>query len=162
MRTHKLALLCMVLWLVLAGLFAGLGFLHGGTPYPGEGFYWESAQHDAVGFGGLGVAVATFVSGGIFATRSVRAHGLERGWAALLVLLSSVLGAVLPPLLMFLVLRSGQWDAGDGQLMALLTALLTVPGGFIAYVVLTLCVLYVPRKLMPNPASPVDGGIASQ
>ena len=131
----------MVLWLVLAVLFAGLGFLHGGTPYPGDGFYWESAQYDAVRFGGPGVAVATFVSAGIFAIGSVRAHRLDRGWAALLVLLLSVLGAVVPPLLMFLLLRSGQWDNGDGKFMALLTALLTVPGGFIAYVVLTICVL---------------------
>jgi len=127
-------------WLALVALAAIYGFILGGTSIPGGGFYWDHATEDAVELGGFGLLAATLIVPGVFAVLRVRS-GLSRGLGILLVAISSMLAAVLPP---FIVASSVRGEAGMG--VRVFFAPLCAVSGVLGFIILTFCVLFVRRK----------------
>ncbi len=93
------ALRLILLWLATVILFALFGWFTD-EPYSGythDGpFYTDLRFETAVGFAAIGVGIASCLVVGLRVIAGVRSRRLSRGWAALLVLVSSVIATVLP------------------------------------------------------------------
>ena len=123
-----------LIWLVLVGLFTAYGYFS---------LSIFSASQSAVACGADGIGVATIVVVGLFVLIRVRAHNLGRGVAVLLSAIASALAGILPPIVM---MSSGLYSSGEAAKLPSFTGMITLVGGVLAFNVLTLCVLLVPRK----------------
>jgi len=148
------------IWLAILVCFMGYGvWLSRG---PSGTIYLRDAIESAVLFGALGLGVATCVTMGWVLISRVRSWCLHRHWAVLLLAASSVVSAMLTPLVFFVVghiplpeeIRFSPDDmllsSGEPGIPMLAIMFIMVCFAILAFLVPTVCV-FLPRKLaIPN------------
>lgn len=141
----------MFLWIIVAGSFTAYGFF--GPGFEGGPFDWGYALQWALDWGSLGIGIATYLVAGLYAIHRARRGSLAKWLGILLVLFSSAVGIVVPPLLMGV---SGLFH-GEGGLTILFQAVLSVHLGIVAFIVFTIIILCI-RLEAPTKITGANAG----
>jgi hypothetical protein len=86
------ALVLTLLWLIIATCFVGYGFY--AVDYPSR----ENVLESVIGFGAIGVGVASCVVAGAILLNRFHSQRLTKAWTVVLLLTSSIVSTILPAL----------------------------------------------------------------
>jgi hypothetical protein len=84
-------------WLFLVVVFAGYGFIHSGNQLRGDSFSMPFAVEGAILTGGLGVGIATCVTGGLMILANLQANRFGKGTAILHLFTCTLVSTVSTP-----------------------------------------------------------------
>ena len=146
MTTRRLILL----WFVLAALFDAIGFYLGGlltdTEMYGLAFWRDSHRvfgvvEALIVYGGIGFTAATCIVIGLRLVSRVSCGALKRSSAVLAALITSLVSAVIPLIVLFCVCSSDL--RGEGAMVLVFQAMWTLGVGvftFVIFSIITLCI----------------------
>jgi hypothetical protein len=127
-----------ILWSVLWAAYAGLVFLWSA----GGGSFGDRLAGPLILLG-MGVSLVTGLGAGLCSMELARRNRLKKRRAILAVLVTSVVSAIVPPLIWLVT----SWAAGDPKgLNAVVLAFVTFPFGIIGFVAFNLGILCTPAK----------------
>ena len=140
-----------LLWVGLIVLFACYGFFG-----PGESdTHYDTAYREALMYGAFGIGVATCPTVGLFLIGRTRSHGLGKGWALLILALSTALSIATAPLAMAAAddaLFNGRIFHGESGLLIYAVAVWTLALGALGFIVFAICILCTRGRCCPTRA----------
>jgi hypothetical protein len=143
MKPRTLIILCssMVVVFTIIGFFSawqeeGYLFL--------DAFFWSYALLQIVFFAGIGLAIAISLGAGMHFVRRVRSGVLGKGLATIFILCWSVVGAILPPIVMIVIASSKL--GGESAMALFLQAAVTTGIGVVGFLVFASVIAIIRRQ----------------
>jgi hypothetical protein len=156
----RLTLQISLLWLLVVALFAGCGFIDSRHQTPRTPFSVRRAAEAATLLGGLGIGIATCITGGIMILANVQANRFRKGTAILHLFTSSLVSTICTPVTILLVrpFLPQSWDILGGEsVMGLLVVSWWMALASIAlFILLTVSVLFSRQQSIGAHTGPGD------